>query len=56
MGEGLAPGAAAVFLLFEPLATTTLVRELRRFNGRVLRSTLPEELTAEISAALEEIV
>jgi uncharacterized membrane protein len=56
MGEGLAPGAAAVFLLFEPLATTTLVRELRRFNGRVLRSTLPDELTAEISAALEEIV
>jgi uncharacterized membrane protein len=56
MGESLTPGSAALFLLFEPLATTTLVRELRRFNGRVLRSTLPDELTAEIAEALEEVV
>jgi uncharacterized membrane protein len=56
MGESLAPGSAALFLLFEPLATTTLVREFRRFNGKVLRSTLPDDLTAEISAALEELV
>ncbi len=52
MGEGLAAGSAALFLLFEPLATTILVREMRRFNGRVLRSTLPDDLTEEISAAL----
>ena len=56
MGETLEPGSAALFLLFEPLATTSLVRELRRFNGRVLRSTLPDDLTAEIAAALEEVV
>lgn len=56
MGEGLAPGSAALFLLFEPLAPTTLVREMRRFEGRVLRSTLPEGLTAEIAAALAEPV
>ena len=56
MGEGLAPGLAALFLLFEPLAPTTLVREMHRFNGRVLRSTLPDDLTAEISAALADEV
>ena len=56
MGEGLAPGSAALFLLFEPLATTTLVREMHRFNGKVLRSTLPDDLTEEIAAALEEVV
>jgi uncharacterized membrane protein len=56
MGEGLAPGFAALFLLFEPLATTTLVREMHRFNGRVLRSTLPDDLTEEIAAALADEV
>ena len=56
MGDGLAAGSSALFLLFEPLATTTLVREMRRFNGRVLRSTLPDDLTEEISAALADEV
>jgi uncharacterized membrane protein len=56
MGERLDPGRAALFLLFEPLAPTTLVRELHRFNGKVLRSTLDEALTAEIAGALEEVV
>jgi uncharacterized membrane protein len=56
MGERLDRGTAALFLLFEPLAPTTLVRELHRFNGKVLRSTLDEGLTAEISAALAEVV
>ena len=56
MGENLGPGSAALFLLFEPLAPTTLVREMHRFNGKVLRSTLPDDLTAEISAALAEEV
>jgi uncharacterized membrane protein len=56
MGENLVPGSAALFLLFEPLAPTTLVREMHRFNGKVLRSTLPDDLTGEISAALAEEV
>jgi uncharacterized membrane protein len=56
MGEHLDPGTAALFLLFEPLAPTTLVREMHRFNGKVLRSTLDDDLTAEISAALAEVV
>lgn len=56
MGEDLPAGSAALFLLFEPLAPTTLVREMHRFNGRVLRSTLPEDLTGEIAAALAELV
>ncbi len=56
MGEDLPAGSAALFLLFEPLAPTTLVREMHRFNGRVLRSTLPEELTEEIAGALAELV
>jgi uncharacterized membrane protein len=56
MGERLDSGTAALFLLFEPLASTTLVRELHRFNGKVLRSTLAEDLTADIAAALEEVV
>ena len=56
MGEHLDPGTAALFLLFEPLAPTTLVREMHGFNGKVLRSTLDDDLTAEISAALAEVV
>ncbi len=56
MGERLDPGTAALFLLFEPLAPTTLLRELHRFNGKVLRSTLAEDLTIDIVAALEEVV
>jgi uncharacterized membrane protein len=56
MGEDLAPGDAALFLLLEPLAPTNLVRELRRFNGIVLYSNLDDELTAEVAAALDEIV
>ena len=59
MGGGRAAGgggAPACSLVVEPLATTTLVREMRRFNGRVLRSTLPDDLTEEISAALADEV
>jgi len=56
MGEHLDPGTAALFLLFEPLAPTTLIRELHRFNGKVLRSTLDDGLTAEIATALEDLV
>ena len=56
MGEHLDPGRAALFLLFEPLAPTTLIRELHRFNGRVLLSTLDADLTGEIAGALEELV
>lgn len=56
MGENLEPGDAALFLLFTPEAPTTLVRELRRFDGSVLFSNLEPELTAEIAAALDEIV
>lgn len=56
MGESLAPGGAALFLLFEPLLTTTLIRELQRFDGRVLHSTLDPGLTDEIAAALQTVV
>jgi uncharacterized membrane protein len=56
MGETLAPGDAAVFLLMQPEAPTTLVRELRRFDGSILFSSLDPGLTAEIAAALDEIV
>jgi len=56
MGEELHPGDAALFLLFEPLAPTNLVREFRRFDGSILHSTLDEELEAELAAALDESV
>ncbi len=56
MGEELAPKSAALFLLLDPAAPTTLVREMRRFDGRVLHSTLDEGLTSEIRAALDEVV
>lgn len=56
MGEQLAPKSAALFLLLDPVAPTTLVRELRRFDGMVLHSTLDEDLTSEIRAALDEVV
>ena len=56
MGEELQTGDAALFLLFEPLAPTNLVRELRRFDGSVLYSNLDDELTTEIAAALDEVV
>ncbi len=56
MGESLERGDAAVFLLFRPEAPTTLVRELRRFDGTVLFSSLEAGLTEEIAAALDEMV
>jgi uncharacterized membrane protein len=56
MGETLAEGDAALFLLLRPEAPTTLVRELRRFDGAVLFSSLDEDLTGEVVAALDEIV
>jgi uncharacterized membrane protein len=56
MGETMERGDAALFLLFEPEAPTTLVRELRRFDGTVLFSSLDSDLTADIAAALDEIV
>ena len=54
MGEEIAPGSAALFLLLDPVAPTTLVREMRRFEGRVLHCTLEDGLTADIAAALGE--
>ena len=56
MGEELGPGDAALFLLFEPLAPTNLVREFRRFDGAILHSTLDDDLEAELAAALDESV
>ncbi len=56
MGEALGSGDAALFLLIEPLAPTNIVRELRRFDGRVMHSTMEPELTDEIRAALDESV
>jgi uncharacterized membrane protein len=54
MGERLEKGDAALFVLFEPLAPTNLVREMRRFDGRILFSTLDDDLRDEIAAALDE--
>lgn len=56
MGETLERGHAALFLLMVTEAPTTLVRELRRFDGSILFSSLAPDLTAEIAAALDEIV
>jgi uncharacterized membrane protein len=56
MGEALESGDAALFLLFRPEAPTTLLRELRRFDGAVLFSSLDDDLTGDIAAALDEIV
>lgn len=56
MGEGMQPGNAALFLLIETLAPTNLVREMRRFDGHILFSTLDDELRADIAAALDEMV
>ena len=56
MGENLERGDAALFLLLRPEAPTTLVRELRRFDGTVLFSSLEPGLTEEIAAALDEMV
>lgn len=56
MGETLERGDAALFLLFEPEAPTTLVRELRRFDGSILFSSLEPGLTEAIAGALDEIV
>ena len=56
MGEQLDPGNAALFLLMEPLAPTNLVRELRRFDGTILFSTVDQSLRAEIAEALDELI
>lgn len=54
MGEQMVNGHAALFLLFEPLAPTNLIREFRRFDGSILHSTLDADLNAELAAALDE--
>jgi uncharacterized membrane protein len=56
MGEALREGDAALFLLFEPLAPTNLLREFRRFDGSVLYSNLDDDLTSDIARALDESV
>jgi len=56
MGEEIVPGSAALFLLLDPVAPTTLVREMRRFEGRVLYTDLEDGLAEDIAAALDESI
>ena len=55
-GERLEPGRAALFLLVDVLAPTTLIREMRRFNGSLLHHTLDDDLASAIADSLDEVV
>ncbi|MDX1689775.1 MAG: DUF1269 domain-containing protein [Acidimicrobiia bacterium] len=56
MGEDLAEGDAALFVLLEVLAPTNLFRELRRFDGTILFTTMDDDLRGGVAEALAELV
>lgn len=52
LGDQLAPGEAATFLLVTDAYPTHVIRELRRFDGRILYSSFDPDLTRQFEEAL----
>lgn len=52
LGDQLEPGEAATFLLITDAFPTHAIRELRRFDGRILFSSYDIEMTAQLEEAL----
>lgn len=54
VGATLAPGHSAIFFLIRSVNPEAVLNELARFDGRVLRTSFPAEVEAEITSALEK--
>lgn len=54
VGETLAPGHSAIFFLIRSANPEAAMEELSRFDGRVLRTSFPSSVEAEITSALEK--
>ncbi len=55
LGRNLAPGHAAFVLAVRDAFPTSLLRELRRFDGRLLHNSLRDVDSADVEAALDYI-
>lgn len=53
LGEGLRPGAAAVFLLINKSTPDKVLPELARFGGQVIRTSLSREQEEQLRGALQ---
>ncbi|RFU38054.1 DUF1269 domain-containing protein [Actinomadura logoneensis] len=53
LGEGLRPGAAAVFLLVKKTTPDKVLPELAQFGGQVIQTSLSEELEEQLRDALQ---
>jgi uncharacterized membrane protein len=56
LGDELTPGHTATVLLLPQFYATHLLRELRRFNGRLLHSSLPGIDNADLEEALDTLI
>lgn len=55
VGEELQPETSALFILSkEESEPTALIAEIKRFEGKILRTNLPPEAEAEIKAAIDK--
>ncbi|WP_051467998.1 DUF1269 domain-containing protein [Actinomadura oligospora] len=54
LGEGLRPGAAAVFLLITKSTPDKVLPELAQFGGQVIQTSLSEEQEEQLREALEQ--
>jgi uncharacterized membrane protein len=52
LAENLRPGDAALFLLLRDAYPTHLIRELRRFDGQILATTITGDTRADLEEAL----
>lgn len=52
LGDSLTDGQAALFVLLEDFQLAHLLAELRRFDGRVLHTTVDTEIAAQLEEAL----
>lgn len=52
LGDSLADGQAALFVLLEDFQIAHLLAELRRFDGRLLHTTVDPEIEAQLQEAL----
>ena len=54
IGDTLSPGHSAIFFLLRSANPDAAMEELARFDGRVLHTSFPAAVEAEITKALEK--
>lgn len=54
LGDTLAPGHSAIFFLIRSANPEAVLSELSRFDGRVLHTSFPASVEAEITSVLEK--